>query len=160
MRVSKIRLQKCSLTLVNNCTSSRGHDNPTNRAAVIVECSRDHAPNRGSIQLYLFLRSEPGRWCIYMFFSLLLQAFLFFVIVLANKCCVRPCKGGVVRKAKQSNEDLVGCAGIKSSVETQKCSYDICGSVAFDPPCFSSGSIHDKIWESAISNTVICISNY
>lgn len=80
------------------------------------------------------------------------------IIVLANKCCVRQCDGGV-RKAEQSNADLVSCVGIKGNVvQTKKCSHDICGSVVFDPPYFSSGSIHnDNNWESAISN--ICISN-
>lgn len=38
--MSKIRLQKCPLTLVNNYTSSRGHDDPNKEATVVVECSK------------------------------------------------------------------------------------------------------------------------
>lgn len=83
--MSKIRLQKCPLTLVNNYTSSRGHDDPNKEATVVVECSKDHAP-RGAFGFVSF--SGQRRSGMYLFFYLLLQSSLFLIIVLANGCYV------------------------------------------------------------------------
>lgn len=103
------------LTLVNNYTSSRGHDDPNKEAAVVVECSKGHAP-RGGIRLYLFLRSEAVR---YVFFYLLLQASLF-----SDNCSgewvLRLTVWWWRRKARQSNADFGRCVGIKVSVWREK----------------------------------------